>query len=134
MQRLRRFSRYWDLIANSGNFVETMPLIWGDGSPFERFLKLSDWLFARAGRSHSIALMTLAELVFEYLTSEAGREPASVARVIWRDYLRGGRSNGPDFLRSLVPEAERRVTRASGGAKVPARQARHLAADRMTTE
>src|SRR5205823_12838444 len=23
MQRLRRFSRYWDLIANSGNFVET---------------------------------------------------------------------------------------------------------------
>ncbi len=25
MQKVRRFSRYWDLIANSGNFVETAP-------------------------------------------------------------------------------------------------------------
>jgi hypothetical protein len=29
MQRLRRFSRYWDLVANSGNFVRSTPLIWG---------------------------------------------------------------------------------------------------------
>ena len=29
MQRLRRFARYWDLVGNSGNFVETTPLIWG---------------------------------------------------------------------------------------------------------
>ena len=28
MQRLRRFARYWDLVGNSGNFVETTPLIW----------------------------------------------------------------------------------------------------------
>jgi radical SAM superfamily enzyme YgiQ (UPF0313 family) len=27
MQRMRRFSRYWDLIANSGNFVETTELL-----------------------------------------------------------------------------------------------------------
>ncbi len=28
MQRLRRFSRYWDLIANSGNFAVTLPRVW----------------------------------------------------------------------------------------------------------
>jgi hypothetical protein len=28
MQRLRRFARYWDLLGNSGNFVETAPLFW----------------------------------------------------------------------------------------------------------
>jgi len=28
MQRLRRFAKYWDLVANSGNFVETTPRIW----------------------------------------------------------------------------------------------------------
>ena len=28
MQRLRRFARYWDLVGNSGNFVESTPLIW----------------------------------------------------------------------------------------------------------
>src|SRR5262249_28374435 len=34
MQKLRRFARYWDLVGNSGNFVETAPLLWaGGGSP-----------------------------------------------------------------------------------------------------
>ncbi len=28
MQRLRRFARYWDLVANSGNFRTTTPLLW----------------------------------------------------------------------------------------------------------
>ena len=28
MQRLRRFAKYWDLVGNSGNFVETLPLLW----------------------------------------------------------------------------------------------------------
>ena len=32
MQRLRRFARYWDLIGNSGNFVETTPLVWDKNS------------------------------------------------------------------------------------------------------
>jgi hypothetical protein len=27
MQRLRRFARYWDLIANSGNFIEQLPCL-----------------------------------------------------------------------------------------------------------
>jgi len=31
MQKLRRFARYWDLVGNSGNFVETTPLIWDAG-------------------------------------------------------------------------------------------------------
>ncbi len=33
MQKLRRFARYWDLVGNSGNFVETTPLIWGSDAP-----------------------------------------------------------------------------------------------------
>src|SRR4030095_736669 len=28
MQKLRRFSRHWDLVANSGNFVESSRLLW----------------------------------------------------------------------------------------------------------
>src|SRR5262249_37003895 len=46
MQRLRRFARYWDLVANSGNFLETTPLLWEHGLPFESFLRFSDWLHA----------------------------------------------------------------------------------------
>ncbi len=30
IQELRRFAKLWDMIANSGNFVETMPLLWAE--------------------------------------------------------------------------------------------------------
>jgi radical SAM superfamily enzyme YgiQ (UPF0313 family) len=119
MQRLRRFSRYWDLVANSGNFVETTPLIWGDGSPFETFLRLSDALHGRFGTGRGIALHHLAEFLFNRL----GRD-ARVARAMWRDYQRGGRVDCPQFLRDLVPASERRPPAARGLA--PPRQSRHL--------
>jgi radical SAM superfamily enzyme YgiQ (UPF0313 family) len=45
LQKLRRFSRYWDLVGNSGNFVEATPLIWrGQASPFWSFMLWSEWL------------------------------------------------------------------------------------------
>ncbi len=102
MQRMRRFSRYWDLIANSGNFVETTPLVWGEGSAFWSFLKLSDWLFIQAGKSHAIALQNLAEMLFEFLTRQAGAVPQAAAEAIWRDYQRGGRSDRPAFLALML--------------------------------
>ena len=36
MQKLRRFARYWDLVGNSGNFVETTPLIWSNAGQASR--------------------------------------------------------------------------------------------------
>ena len=67
MQRLRRFARYWDLIANSGRFVETAPLIWKNSSPFREFLAFSDWLYTETRSTHGIALPRLARLLEEYL-------------------------------------------------------------------
>jgi radical SAM superfamily enzyme YgiQ (UPF0313 family) len=123
MQRLRRFSRYWDLVANSGNFLETTPLIRGDdGSPFESFMRLSDALHARFGTGRGIALHHLAEFVFDHL----GRD-ARVAGAMWRDYQRGGRVDCPEFLRDFVPEPQRRARPAARGlTPAPPRQARRL--------
>src|SRR5208283_780903 len=68
MQRLRRFARFWDLTANSGNFLETTPLIWSRGvTPFAGFLDFSGWIYERLGRRHGIAPATLAESLFIYL-------------------------------------------------------------------
>src|SRR5204863_9964817 len=45
MQKVRRFARYWDLVANSGTFVETTPLLWSGGaSVFPAVLLLRSWL------------------------------------------------------------------------------------------
>ena len=56
MQRLRRLA-HWDLIANSGNFIESTPLslVGPNESAFARFMALSDWLYATAGQKHGCA-------------------------------------------------------------------------------
>jgi radical SAM superfamily enzyme YgiQ (UPF0313 family) len=124
MQRMRRFSRYWDLVANSGNFVRTTPSIWGDDSPFRSFMQWSDWLFARLGATHGIALAQLAEMLFEFLTHERKLDEQSVAETIWEDYRRAGRSDRPAFLRPWIAE-EPPVPRRPAPRTRARRQARH---------
>jgi radical SAM superfamily enzyme YgiQ (UPF0313 family) len=127
MQRMRRFSRHWDLVANSGNFVETTPMMWGDaGSPFASFMRLSERLHDQFRTGHGIALHHLAEFLFRHLTNERGLDAQNVAASMWRDYQRGGRVDCPSFLRDHVPDAERRALRARSFAQTaPARQSRH---------
>ncbi|QOV88571.1 B12-binding domain-containing radical SAM protein [Humisphaera borealis] len=128
MQRMRRFARFWDLVANSGNFAGTTPMLWEGGSAFQAFLRLSDWLFERLGRNHAIALGALAERLFEYLTESLGRDRKTVAEALWEDVRQGGRRDGPDFLRPFVSEASLAQGRRTVTAKsLPARQERHLA-------
>ncbi|HLX68817.1 MAG TPA: DUF4080 domain-containing protein [Verrucomicrobiae bacterium] len=127
MQKLRRFARYWDLIGNSGNFVETTPLIWNSGSSFLGFMRWSEWLHSRAGRTDGIALLRLMELLFEFLTTQLNHEPRMVAPKMWNDYKRGGRHDKPAFLKDHLPAVD---PSPQGNAKqtLPKRQARHLVA------
>jgi hypothetical protein len=148
MQRLRRFARYWDMVGNSGNFIESTPLIWSNvaqasrlranpkcekaagetpalHSPFHAFLRLSDWLHARTHRTDGIALTRLMELLFEFLTAELHLDPKPVAETVWRDYRRGGRHDKPGFLKEFLSEEKNDSPRKARTA-LPKRQARHL--------
>ena len=69
MQRLRRFARYWDLIANSGNFPDAFPALAG----FHEFLKFSDWLYGETRQTHAIARARLAELLTRYFHEALGQ-------------------------------------------------------------
>jgi hypothetical protein len=124
IHQLRRFARYWDLISNSGNFVHTRELLWSDGSsPFLTFSQLSEWLFMKEQRTHSIPLKKLAELMFEFLTRQLGRPEEITAQAIWQDYTHGGRQDRPAFLRRFkLPPAHTLHSRSS---LIPLRQARH---------
>ena len=147
MQKLRRFARYWDLVGNSGNFVEATPLLWttpgrvsvskrpdtmgtSEGehaSPFAGFLRWTEWLYARVGRTDSLALSRLAELLFKYLTEEMAHDSRTVAQTLWRDYQRGGRPDTPEFLRPWIrdDDHERRLSPRRHSVRLK-RQARHL--------
>jgi hypothetical protein len=139
MQKLRRFARYWDLVANSGNFRETTPLLWrrpstdgsaggegaGGASPFSGFMRWSEWLHGRVGRTDSIALVRLMELLFTFLTQETGCDSRVAAQALWRDYQRGARRDKPAFLKDHLNADE--PARSPNHPATPKRQARHLA-------
>ena len=123
MQRMKRFARAWDLVANSGNFRATTPRLWQDSTPFAGFMAFTDWLYGKVGAITAIALDRLTRLLFDYLTKVLGQPQAPVATDLAADYIRPGR-RPPSFLTSLVhklPLAAQPTNPAT-----PKRQARHL--------
>ena len=149
MQRLRRFARYWDMVGNSGNFVESAPLIWNNvaqasrltgsvyrenlagetpalHSPFHAFLGWSDWLHVRVKRTDGIALLRLMELLFEFLTKELRLDAKLVAGTLWRDYKRGGRHDKPGFMKNFLSAEAPLLPSPKAKSTLPRRQARHL--------
>ena len=118
MQQLVRFARYWDLVANSGRFAHTLPLILRD-SPFANFMRLSNWLYATTDATNRIALERLAVLVGQWLVLE-GMEQEQVATVLRSDYA--GQAN-TKLKTQALKKAEGKAEHA-----LPQRQARHLAA------
>ncbi|MBK4737184.1 B12-binding domain-containing radical SAM protein [Noviherbaspirillum pedocola] len=111
MQRLVRFARYWDLVANSGRFAKTLPMILRD-APFANFMALSDWLFAHTDATHRIALDRLAGLVGKWLVEQGWPEP-QVRMTLAGDYA--GKSEHQQHAQPTKTKA------------APQRQARHLA-------
>lgn len=118
MQRLVRFARYWDMIANSGRFARTLPAIL-DTTPFARFMALSDWLYATTDATHRIALDRLANLVTQWLVQQGMTEEEASA-LIASDYA--GQAHKAHIKKKSAVTAEKNVT------ALPQRQARHLAA------
>ncbi len=114
MQRLVRFARYWDMIANSGRFANTMPLIL-ENAPFSRFISLSEWLYAKTKATHQIALSRLATLVTEWLV-EQGMEGNAAQTAIASDYA--GSAQHLHIKKNAKSEAAR-----------PQRQSMHLNAN-----
>lgn len=123
LSRLRRFAKFWDLIANSGNFVETTPLLWEDSDPFLGFLAISDWLYEKEQRTHGLSLQRLMGLLLQFLTEVRSVPGPKVAERLWQDYQRGGRSDKPKLFEGY--ELSRPI-HSRKSARLPRRQARHI--------
>lgn len=85
MQRVNRFARYWDMIANSGRFKNTLPFILTD-SPFNGFMQLSDRLYQAAGSTWKISLQRLFVLIYESLKSRGGVDEHLLFEAMHKDY------------------------------------------------
>jgi radical SAM superfamily enzyme YgiQ (UPF0313 family) len=121
MQRITRFARYWDLVGNSGRFARTLPQLLAGASAFERFMRFADWLYARTGKTHEIALERLFDALHEYLVSEEGGDAVIVEAALTADYLATGAKGRLACMSAGVrPGAEGTTVRAR------MRQVRHL--------
>jgi radical SAM superfamily enzyme YgiQ (UPF0313 family) len=122
MQRLVRFARYWELIANSGRFSHTLQLILGDDA-FGNFMALADWLYANTDATHRIAMERLAKLVADWLQQERAMPASDIAAQLKRDY--GGQLSPekiPRSERKKIHEGKQQTEKNAA----PARQVRHL--------
>lgn len=110
IQKMKRFARFWDLTYNSGNFKNSIVLLWKDNTVYDSFYDFSEWIYAQTDSTWKISLDRLSKLLFDYLTSELKMEPAKVAECMIDDLLKIKGRIIPAYLK---PYANNQVRTAS---------------------
>lgn len=128
MQRMKRFARAWDLVANRGNFVRTTPLLWTGGtapalSPFAGFAAFAEWLSTKTSLA-AISLTRLSELVRLYLVERRGFGDDEACTAMAPDFAHPGASV-PKALQPYVIAYQRaqRLAAAERGSEADGRPA-----------
>ena len=132
VRRFGRLARYWELIANSGRFRRTLPMLLqapgsddaAPGSAFAAMLRLTDWLWARTGRTDRLTPEQLVDHLAAFLRTEQRQAPDLVAQVLLADYLASGARARPQALQGLLSAGATPI-RGAARASLP-RQSRHL--------
>jgi hypothetical protein len=120
MQRINRFARYWDMIANSGRFAHALPQLL-DSRPFANFLLLSDWLFETTQQTHKLNLKRLYELVAQACEQLFPMQHRLFIKKLEMDYLRSklkGSFERLSLSKTKIPKKETAIKHSS-------RQQRH---------
>ena len=129
VQRVVRLARYWDLLANSGRFSQSLRLLLAGPSAFAAFLQWSDWLWQRSGKTHEFAQEALVDLLFEHLVQVRALPAEPVMQALLADYLASGARGKPRCLAEPLAAREagrgRSLSAGAVQASRAARQARH---------
>jgi radical SAM superfamily enzyme YgiQ (UPF0313 family) len=102
LKRFTRMAKYWDLIANSGRFKTSLPLILSPlaepASAFRSFMHFSDHVWLSAGKTYGLTPEDLVDAVFDYLTAVREMDSSSVRASLLQDYLASGARARPKCL------------------------------------
>lgn len=99
IQVMKRFARFWDLTYNSGNFKNSIDLVWQGESVFENFYHFSKWIYGQTNSTWMISLQRLGELLFLYLTQVKNRVPEVVAKMMLQDMMKLKGRAVPSYLK-----------------------------------
>lgn len=126
LQRIARFAKFWDRLANSGEFPKTLELYFAlhaGRSAYAAFSELAEFLFARFERTHSIELLDLVESLRDYLCQRQPSARADIIAALAEDYSAGGRRSLPRYLQSAHRQPQKRTEKCPDN--LPRRQQRH---------
>jgi radical SAM superfamily enzyme YgiQ (UPF0313 family) len=123
MQRFTRLARYWDLVANSGRFAQTLPLLLHGPSAFAELLQFADCLWDRSGQTSGLTPEYLVDALFDYLTLQRRLPTELVRQILLSDYLASGARASPNCLRTVLPARAPTVSRPARN--LAERQERH---------
>ncbi len=130
MQRFTRLARYWDLVANSGRFGQTMAVLLDapspSSSPFWAFMAFSDWLWESSGQTSGLTPEALVDALYRYLTTERQLDAKQVQATLLADYVASGARANPLALQGVLPP--RAAPQARSKQPLSHRQEQHLAA------
>jgi hypothetical protein len=104
VQRFTRLARYWELVANSGRFVQTMGLLLRSPSPFASFAQFADWLWDKTGQTSGLSPEVLVDALFDYLQQRGSEDIETVREALRADYQASGARASPACLRPVLPE------------------------------
>ena len=122
MQRFTRLARYWDLVANSGRFTQTLSLLLQGPSAFYAFLDFADRLWATSAQTSRLTPEDLVDALFDHLTAHR-KLPATVVRQsLLADYVSSGARASPKALQGMLP---RTVPQPAKSGALTSRQNRH---------
>lgn len=133
LQQMGRFSKYWDLYANSGVFKKFVRAIREESERKERsffweFFDLCEFLGQRYTQSYGISQTSLFESALVYLKLNLGWDAEEARLLLVEDFNNTGRTDLPKFLRDDYEEIKhvhpKVMERKSA---IPKRQQRHLA-------
>ncbi len=88
IQVMKRFSRFWDITYNSGNFKKSIGLIWGDESVYENFYDFGLWVYSQTDSTWKISLQRMGELLFTYLSEVKELDKLHVADLMLQDMMK----------------------------------------------
>jgi radical SAM superfamily enzyme YgiQ (UPF0313 family) len=94
LSRFARMAKYWDLVANSGRFKKTLPLILAPVAPahssFSSFMNFSDEVWRITQKTYGITPEVLVDLIFDYLTTQRHQKLEVVRQLLLSDYVGSG--------------------------------------------
>ncbi len=115
IQIMKRFARFWDLTYNSGNFKNSIKLLWNNKMVFDNFYNFSAWIYKQTDSTYKISLQRLGELIFNYLKDIKKLDAELIATTMLKDMMKLRGRAIPSYLKPYAKDFKQKTSEGNSG-------------------